>query len=226
MDCSCSSRNEKNCIEIVPIFSNLTYEEMMEVARITTDKTYKKGEMIYMSGDKGEKLYVIHKGKVKITRITSSGKEQVIRVLGPGEFMGELSLFSSIPLTDNAETLSETIVCMIDGNKLKNLMMKHSQIAFKVMEELSKRLEKAENLIENISLQGVEKRLADTLIEMADKKGEINLKMSKKDFASYIGMSQETLSRRLTAFQDMGFIKMIGHRKIVILEIDALEEIE
>jgi CRP/FNR family transcriptional regulator len=226
MDCSCSSRNEKNCIEIVPIFSNLTYEEMMEIARITKDKTYKKGEMIYMSGDKGEKLYVIHEGKVKITRITSSGKEQVIRVLGPGEFMGELSLFSPIPLTDNAETLSETIVCTIDGNKLKNLMMKHSQIAFKVMEELSKRLEKAENLIENISLQGVEKRLAATLIEMSDENGEINLKMSKKDFASYIGMSQETLSRRLTAFQDMGFIKMMGHRKIVILEIDALEEIE
>lgn len=226
MDCSCSSRNEKNCIEIVPIFSNLTYEEMMEVARITTDKTYKKGEMIYMSGDKGEKLYVIHKGKVKITRITSSGKEQVIRVLGPGEFMGELSLFSPIPLTDNAETLSETIVCMIDGNKLKNLMMKHSQIAFKVMEELSKRLEKAENLIENISLQGVEKRLADTLIEMADEKGEVNLKMSKKDFASYIGMSQETLSRRLTIFQDMGFIKMVGHRRINILDMKALEEIE
>jgi CRP/FNR family transcriptional regulator len=226
MDCSCSSRNEKNCIEIVPIFSNLTYEEMMEVARITKDKTYKKGEMIYMSGDKGEKLYVIHKGKVKITRITSSGKEQVIRVLGPGEFMGELSLFSPIPLTDNAETLSETIVCMIDGNKLKNLMMKHSQIAFKVMEELSKRLEKAENLIENISLQGVEKRLADTLIEIADEKGEVNLKMSKKDFASYIGMSQETLSRRLTIFQDMGFIKMVGHRRINILDMKALQEIE
>lgn len=226
MDCGCSSRNEKNCIEIVPIFSNLTYEEMMEVARITTDKTYKKGEMIYMAGDKGDKLYVIHRGKVKITRITSSGKEQVIRVLGPGEFMGELSLFSPVPLADNGEALSETIVCMIDGNKLKNLMMKHSAIAFKVMEELSKRLEKAENLIENISLQGVEKRLADTLIEMADEKGEVNLKMSKKDFASYIGMSQETLSRRLTIFQDMGFIKMVGHRKIVLLDIEALEEIE
>ena len=179
-----------------------------------------------MAGDKGEKLYVIHSGKVKITRITSSGKEQVIRVLGPGEFMGELSIFSPTPLTDNGEALNETIVCMIDGSKLKNLMMKHSGIAFKVMEELSKRLEKAENLIENISLQGVEKRLADTLIEMADEKGEVNLKMSKKDFASYIGMTQETLSRRLTIFQDMGFIEMIGHRKIILLDINALEEIE
>ena len=226
MDCDCFERDGRNCIEIVPIFSNLTYEEMMEVARITIDRTYKKGEMIYMAGDKGEKLYVIHSGKVKITRITSSGKEQVIRVLGPGEFMGELSLFSPIPLTDNSEALAETVVCMIDGEKLKDLMMKHPGIAFKVMEELSKRLEKAEDLIENISLEGVEKRLATALIQMADEKGKVILDMSKRDFASHLGMSQETLSRRLTIFQDEGFIELIGHRRINLLDIEALEDIE
>ncbi len=226
MDCNCFKREGKNCIEIVPIFSNLTYEEMMEVARITREKTFDKGEMIYMAGDKGEKLYVIHSGKVKITRFTDSGKEQVIRVLGPGDFMGELSLFSSLPLTDNGEALSKTVACIIDGKKLKELMKKYPTIAFKVMEELSQRLEKTEDLIQNISLHGVERRLALTLINMANEKGEVSLKMSKRDFASYLGMSQETLSRKLTAFQDMGIIKLIGHRRIILLDIEALEEIE
>ncbi|MCQ4925458.1 Crp/Fnr family transcriptional regulator [Tissierella carlieri] len=226
MDCNCFKREGKNCIEIVPIFSNLTYEEMMEVARITKEKTFEKGEMIYMAGDKGDKLYVIHSGKVKITRFTDSGKEQVIRVLGPGDFMGELSIFSPLPLTDNGEALSQTVTCMIDGKKLKELMKKYPTIAFKVMEELSQRLEKAEHLIENISLHGVERRLALTLINMANEKGEVSLKMSKRDFASHLGMSQETLSRKLTVFQDMGIIKLIGHRRIILLDIEALEKIE
>ena len=226
MDCNCFKKEGKNCIEIVPIFSNLNYEEMMEVARITREEIFEKGEMIYMAGDKGEKLYVIHSGKVKITRFTSSGKEQVIRVLGPGEFMGELSLFSSLPLTDNGEALSKTTVCMIDGEKLKELMKKYPTIALKAMEELSRRLENVENLIENISLQGVEKRLATSLMTMANDKGEISLKMSKRDLASHLGMSQETLSRKLTVFQDMGIIKLIGHRRILLLDIEALEDIE
>ncbi|WMM25090.1 Crp/Fnr family transcriptional regulator [Tissierella sp. MB52-C2] len=226
MDCNCFKKEGKNCIEIVPIFSNLNYEEMMEVARITREEIFEKGEMIYMAGDKGEKLYVIHSGKVKITRLTSSGKEQVIRVLGPGEFMGELSLFSSLPLTDNGEALSKTTVCMIDGEKLKELMKKYPTIALKAMEELSRRLENVENLIENISLQGVEKRLATSLMTMANDKGEISLKMSKRDLASHLGMSQETLSRKLTAFQDMGIIKLIGHRRILLLDIEALEDIK
>jgi CRP/FNR family transcriptional regulator len=226
MNCECHEKEEKTCIEIVPIFNSLTYEEKVEVAKIITDRTFEKGQMIYMAGDRGEKLYVIHKGKVKITRLSETGKEQVIRILGPGEFMGELSLFSSSSLTGNGEALDKTTVCIIDGEKLKGLMKKYPTIAFKVLEELSKRLEKAENLIENLSLHGVEKRLAKTLLNMANGKEELILKMSKRDLASYMGMSQETLSRKLTYFQDMGLIKLIGHRRIILLDIEALEKIE
>ncbi|MCK9444997.1 MAG: Crp/Fnr family transcriptional regulator [Tissierellaceae bacterium] len=226
MNCNCFDRDGKNCIELVPIFSNLNYDEMLEIAKITKDRTFEKGEMIYMAGDKGDKLYVIHKGKVKISRITDNGKEQVIRILGTGEFMGELSLFSNADLRDNGEAMEKTIVCVIDGKKLKDLMKSYPTIALKAMEELGQRLEKAENLIENISLYGVEKRLAQALLEMSKGGAEINLKMSKKDLASHLGMSQETLSRKLTAFQDMGIIKLAGHRKIVIIHRDALEQIE
>ncbi|NLJ66809.1 MAG: Crp/Fnr family transcriptional regulator [Clostridiales bacterium] len=224
--CNCMKRDGKNCIELVPIFSNLNYDEMMEIARITRDRTYEKGSMIYMAGDKDESLYVIHEGKVKISRLSDSGKEQVLRVLGPGEFMGELTLFSHNPLTDNAEALEKTVVCVINGAELKNLMSKYPAIAFKVLEELSRRLTRAENLIENISLHSVERRLADTLLSMADDKGKIELKMSRKDLASHLGMSRETLSRKLSSFQEEGYIELIGHRKVKILDEDALMDIE
>ncbi|NLN42407.1 MAG: Crp/Fnr family transcriptional regulator [Clostridiales bacterium] len=222
MTCNCVNGERKNCIQLVPIFSSLNYDEMMEVARITTDRTYEKGEMIYMAGDEVKKLYVIHKGKVKISRLSDTGKEQVIRVLGPGQFMGELSLFSPHPLTDNAEALEKTTVCIIDGFEIKKLMAKYPTIAIKVLEELSNRLEKTENLIENISLHGVERRLVDTLLSMANEQGEVILKMSRKDLASHLGMSRETLSRKLSAFQDLGFIEQIGHKKIIILDKEAL----
>lgn len=226
MSCNCFKREGKNCITQVPIFSNLNQEEMMEVARITSEKTYEKGEMIYTAGDSGDKLYVIHQGKIKITRVSEAGKEHVIRVLGPGEFLGELSLFNPAPLTDHAEVLEKTILCLIDGENLRQLMSKYPPVTWKVMEELSQRLAKVENLIENISIHGVEKRLADILMDMANNKGEVVLEMSKKDFASHMGMSQETLSRKLTIFQEMGFIELIGHRKINLLNLEALKEIE
>jgi CRP/FNR family transcriptional regulator len=137
--------------------------------------------------------------------------------------MGELTLLSNTPLTDNAEVLEKSLMCMIDGQKLKTLMNKYPSIAFKVMEVLSKRLEQAESLIEKINLNTVEQRLAIALIDLVNPKYEINLKMTKGDFASSIGMSQETLSRKLAAFQEEGLIELIGQRKIIIKDIDALK---
>ena len=205
---------QRNCIEIVPIFSNLTYEEMLEVAAITTDRTYEKGEMIYMAGDIGGKLYVLHTGRIKISRLSANGKEQVLRVIGPGE---------SMLLTDNSEALETSTMCMIEGEKLKELMKKYPSISFKVMEELSRRLSKAENLIEDINLSTVEQRLARSLLELSSGKREVVLKMTKGDFASQIGMSQETLSRKLAVFQDEGLIELKGHRKILIRDRAGLE---
>ena len=224
--CGCKhKKNHANCIECVPIFGSLSREEMLEIANITSAKTFEKGDMVYMAGDKSSNLYVLHTGRVKISRLGISGKEQVIRVIGPGEFMGELSLFGSLPLTDNAEVLETSTMCVIEGSKLKELMAKYTSIAFKVMDELSKRLEKAENLIEAISLNSVEQRLAQALLTLAGGKNEVILNMTKGDFASQLGMSQETLSRKLAVFQAEGMIELKGHKKIIILNKAALEEI-
>ena len=116
-------------------------------------------------------------------------------------------------------------MCVIKGDKLKELMGKYTSIAFKVMDELSKRLEKAENLIEVINLNTVEQRLAQVLITLSNNSDQIVLKMKKGDLASQMGMSQETLSRKLALFQEEGLIELIGHRNITILDRRGLEEI-
>ncbi|MDD4700080.1 MAG: Crp/Fnr family transcriptional regulator [Oscillospiraceae bacterium] len=225
MECNHHENSHSNCIASVPIFSSLSHEEMMEIAYITSAQTFEKGEMVYMSGDKGGTLFVLHTGRVKISRLNSNGKEQVIRVVGPGEFMGELSLFSSLPLTDNAEVLETTTMCVVEGSKLKELVAKYASIAFKIMDEMSKRLEKAETLIEAINLSTVEQRLAQALLSLSEGKKEVVLNMTKRDFASQLGMSQETLSRKLTSFQDEGLIELKGHKKIIISNKSGLEEI-
>ncbi|NLB89086.1 MAG: cyclic nucleotide-binding domain-containing protein, partial [Syntrophomonadaceae bacterium] len=94
----CSSHAERTCMHKVPIFSNLNEEEMQQIAEIITDREYKKGETIYLAGDLQESLYIINHGKVKIYKVSETGKEQIIRILNPGDFMGELSLFAHSPL--------------------------------------------------------------------------------------------------------------------------------
>ena len=225
MGCRHGTGSHGDCIENVPIFSGLSCGERREILEIASSRSYEKGEMIYRAGDEGGTLFVFHAGRVKIFRLNANGKEQVLRLVGPGEFIGELSLLSSLPLADNAQALEATTMCILQGERLKQLMAKYPSIAFKVMEELSRRLEKAENRIEEISLSSVDARIARALLELSEGGDEIVLPVTKGDLASQLGMTQETLSRKLAALQEEGTIKLKGHRRIIIRDRQALEEI-
>lgn len=223
---SCSHCDSNaSCIERVPIFASLSSEERMEIVEIASSRSFMKGEMVYRAGDEGGILFVLYTGRVKLFRLNASGNEQVVRLVGPGEFIAELSLFSSLPLTDHARALEATTMCVLQGERLKKLMVKFPSIAFKVMDELSRRLEKAENRIEDISLSSVTKRVAAALLELSDGKREILLPMTKGDLASQLGMKQETLSRKLAVLQEEGTILLKGHRKIIIKDSSRLLEI-
>ncbi len=213
------------CISHVPIFDSLTDEEKVEIAHIASSRSFLKGETIYRAGDEAGTLYVLYTGKVKLYRLNVSGKEQIGRIIGPGDFMGELSLFSSLPLKDHAQAIENCIMCVLKGAQLKEIMAKYPSIAFKIMDELSRRLEKAENRVEIISLSSVNQRLAQVLLDMSQGKTLVELNVSKGGFASQLGMSQETLSRRLSAWQEEGIIEQKGHRKIIIKDQHRLEDI-
>ena len=121
--------------------------------------------------------------------------------------------------------MEDTLMCVIDGGKLKGLMAKYTSIAFKVLDELSKRLARAEDLIESISLDTVEQRIAAALLDLSGDTDTVTLKITKGDLASALGMSQETLSRKLASLQSNGLIELKGQKQILIKDRTRLANI-
>lgn len=222
----------KLCIEQVPIFSYLNDEEKMDVSNVAQSKSYQKGEIIFSSGEPSENLYIIHKGKVKVSRLSISGKEQILRILEPGDFTGEISLFGHSPHKSSGEAIKQTEICLIRGQEIKSLVMRIPNLAIKILEAYTEKFEQTENLIEQLGLQDIVQRVAGFLLQLAENKvvgenGEVDLTLSfsKRDLASIIGTTQETLSRKLANFQDEGWIKLIGQRRIIILDQNSLRQI-
>lgn len=214
---------EYSCIANVPIFSALDDEELLEVLLTSTHRKLKKGELLYHEGDESEKLYVISRGKVKVTKFSREGREQILRILEENDFTGELSLFSEQVAKSNAEAIETTDVCVIESGKIRELMEKRSGIAMKILKELSRRLEKTETLVETLGLMDVDEKVAKSLLAMADSHDVVDLGVTKKDLAAHIQMSPETLSRRLANFEDLGIIRQETARRIVILKREVLE---
>lgn len=221
---SCNHK-PKSCVEIVPIFDGLNADELMEIVNIAHAKRFEKGTMIYSMGDINHALYVLYEGKIKITRTNSSGKEQVIRVLGPGEFLGEFALFSEMELNENAEVIETATVCVIQSDEFRKMVEKHPSISFKIFDVLSRRLEKAEQTIEDISLKSVNQRISEMLLKLFDEEDTVKLPMNKGDIASQLGMSKESFSRKLTELENMGIIEQRPQKMIHLKDRSNLERL-
>ena len=214
------------CISKVPIFNHLEENEMREILKQSQQMIFQKGEIIYHEADPLEYLYIVHLGRVKIYKLFESGKEQLLRILEPGEFLGELALFTEKVMDSYAEAIEKSEICAIHRDDIQELMKTHPTIPLKILSEFSERLDETEYLVGQLSARDVETRTASYLVKLAEDTNTLNviLPMSKKDLASYLGTTQETISRRLSYFQTEGWIKQVGHRKINILDLDALLE--
>ncbi|MDY0408779.1 Crp/Fnr family transcriptional regulator [Virgibacillus soli] len=215
------------CVQKVPIFNHLDREEMIQVVNLSTPLHYKKGELIFQDGESLDYLYIIHVGAVKIYRLYSNGKEQLLRVLHPGDFMGDLALFTKKEIDSYAEALEDTEICAIHRNDMQQLMLSKPIIATKILEKLSVRLEETEKLVGQLSVHDAEARIASYLLDLkkSSNSSVVSLPMSKKDLASFLGTTRETISRRLSHFQTQGWIEQKGHRGITLKDLSALQKI-
>ncbi|MGM0436260.1 MAG: Crp/Fnr family transcriptional regulator [Bacillota bacterium] len=217
-----NSENHTSCIASVPIFKTLDHAEMKEIMKLSSHKEFEKGSIIFSSGDVLNDLYVIDTGKVKIARLTKDGREQVIRVLSDGDFFGELTLFNDEEIQTFAEVIEPAVICYLNGEKLKTLMNRHPNILFKMMSELSKRLEKAETLIEYNNLHTSEAKVAKLLLDLSDN-ATVTFQTTKAILASNLGIKPETFSRKLKSLKDKGLIQITSNKSIKILDELALQ---
>jgi len=220
----CEHETQKMCISIVPIFNHLDADEMNEIMKTTNSVSHLRSQTIYSAGEPSAGLYIVHKGRVKIYRLSESGKEQLVRILGPGDFTGELSLFSESVHDAYAEAMEPVELCVMSRNIFQEFLLKYPAIALKVLTEFSTRLAHTEKQSANIAMESTDTRIAMYLSEQVEeqKSKRLTLPMSRKDLASHLGTSPETVSRKLTEFEDSGWIKQTTQRDIQIVDLDAL----
>lgn len=217
-----------SCVSQVSIFNHLEPDQMDEVLGLTHSVAYRRGETLYRAGDQSDSLYIVSKGRIKIYRLSESGKEQLLRILHQGDFTGELALFQEGFHEAYAEAMEDTSVCIMKRAELQHLLLKYPSISLKVLAEFSSRLEQSEKQTTRFATEKVETRIAHFLSECLDQEKEsmtITLPMSKKDLASYLGTTPETISRKLAELEDAGFIRQISNSRIAIIDLEGLLQV-
>lgn len=211
----------------VDLFKGLTVEELDEIARIISDKEYKKGQLIFSEGDEGVGFYLVISGRVKVYKLSSEGKEQIMHIFGPGQPFAEVPVFEGSRYPANAEAMDRCNLFFFPKKDFISLIQANPSLAMNMLASLSQRLKQFSHLIETLSLKEVPGRLAAYLLYLSDKNGsmdEFKLDIAKSQLASLLGTIPETLSRIFAKMGSKELIRINGPQ-ITILDRTGLEDL-
>lgn len=208
------------------LFCGLNEEDLNEISENKTCVTYKKGQTLFYEGTRPLGLFCVNSGKIKVSRISSQGKEYILKISSPGDFLGYRALLSEEHYAASATVIEDAQVCFIPKADFFKTLQKNPAFFDRMMKAICHELGVMEERVADLAQKSVRERLAGTLIMLRDtygiEEGEkdrelIDLALSREDLAGIVGTATETVIRLLSDFKNDGLIAMEG-KKIRVLD--------
>lgn len=220
------SQAARRALAAVKHLANLSPELLDKLARSAVLRQFDAGQVIYLEGDTANVLYILEKGWIRASRMSSEGREQAMMFLRPFEVFGDIAVLTNRPYPCTVVALEPVDCWMIPKDALQTLIDNHPEFAKAMIQRLGDRVIHYIELVEDLSLRSVESRLAHTLLKYVERDGE-RLVVPRRRWTTFdemavrLGTVRIVLSRCLHALEDEGLLK-VERDAILILDPDGL----
>lgn len=219
----CKHCHGDSCIYKVPIFAGLDESKVGQLERLVQQREYRSGEIIYLEDEPDEFIYIIDSGLVKLYTIGKDGGEYILRLLKSGDFFGEFVFFREAKHGSSAETVTDCKICMIGKKELENLLRTDTELSFNLLASITDRLNETEQKLISLALEDAREKTMRLLLDLAQESGEkradgilVKLPLNRQGLANLIGLSQETLSRKLSELEKENIITLQGQKQVLL----------
>ena len=217
---------------IVRQFSSLKAlrkEELLKMAECKTSYTIKKGEPIFEEGEITNGIFCVKDGVCKLSKLSSNGKDQIVKLVKPGDLLGQRSLISEEPANLSAIALQDMEVCFIPKSEIMQFFNQNNNFSMNVMKTICGDLKDADDQMISMAQKSVKERLAETLLYIeetfgTDADGLLKLQLSREELAGMIGTATESCIRLLSELNKSDVIELVG-KKIKIKNKSKLQRI-
>ena len=189
---------------------------------------FPRGHVIFAEGEPGDRLYIIHSGKVKIGRKSPDGRENLLNIMGPSDMFGELSIFDPGPRTSTATTVTEVRALSMGRPELREWISKRPEIAEQLLRVLARRLRRTNNMLADLIFTDVPGRVAKALLQFARQFGSqeagllrVTHDLTQEEIAQYVGASRETVNKALADFASRGWLRLEA-RAVLLMDVERL----
>jgi len=211
------------------LFAILTDGEMRTLCGRVSKRHFGRGETLFSEGDQCRGLFVVATGRIRIFKLSPSGREQMLAVEGPGSSFAELPVFDGGVYPASASALEDAEVLFISRQDFQNYCREHPDVALKVLAVVGSRLRRLVGIIEDLSFTTVRQRLISLLLRLAQGGGtstkqgiRVELTATHQDLAAELGTVRELVSRNLSRLQAEGLLEVDG-RTIIVKDLSGLK---
>jgi CRP/FNR family transcriptional regulator, cyclic AMP receptor protein len=220
----------EDVVRSVPVFADLDDETYAAVRGAMVSTSVRRGEVLFREGEPGDRFWVIAAGKVKLGHAAPDGRESLLAVLGPGEIVGELSVYDPGPRTATATVLAPSTFLELEHSKFLDLLQQHPGLSRQLLRSLAQRLRKTNAALADLVFSDVPGRVAKALLDLAARFGRpvgagirVPHDLTQEELAQLVGASRETVNKSLAEFSTRGWIQLDG-RAVVLLDLQRLEK--
>lgn len=207
-----------------PLFAPLEAEDLAHVAAVTVERRYDRGDIILLEGERGGALHFVRTGVVKVFKTSPEGKEQVLRLLGPGHTFNDVPALDGGPNPASAAALETSVVFVTGGAELRRLIVERPGVALATVQALARALRHLVSVVEDLSFRHVTARVAKILLEQSANSadGRPSHRLTQAEMAAMAGTAREMVGRALKELESVGAIQL-QHGHITVLRRDRLE---
>lgn len=212
----------------VPLFEGLDPQVQSRLFSMMGQTTLRRGENLFEEGDAGDRLYIVAEGKVKLSHRSTDGRENLLAVLGPGEILGELTLFDPGERSTTATAVSPARLVLLNHDDLMDIIDQNPNLAKHMLKALAKRLRRTNEALADLVFSDVPGRVAKALLDLADRFGirtedgiHVPHDLTQEELAQLVGASRETVNKSLAEFVSRGWIRLEG-RAVTLIDVDRL----
>jgi CRP/FNR family transcriptional regulator len=203
----CLGRERSICAE-------LPSDTLIDMAGASRIRRLRRGEVLSWEGDEADDIGNVRDGALKLTASLRDGREQILGVAWPGSLIGEL--FAD-KWTHRATALANTTICLFRRADLKTVAVRNPEVATALLQRLSSDLGSARRSILSLGRKTAGERVASLLIDIrraavVDATGAIQMPLNRQQMADLLGLTIETVSRKIHHLEHIGIIALIGPR--------------
>lgn len=213
----------------IQLFQELELEELKQIEPVTPIRVVKKGSIIASPYMDSKILYLIKSGTVRLYKLSGSGKELTLDLLGKGHVFGEFGSFTTGSENMYAQAWEDCVICKMEQPQLEQILREHPQLSLKLIEIISNRLKEVEELLEYMAYGSVRRRLLYLLRKMAEKFGtnwtgtgrrpdedgwiQLDISITHQELAAMMGSVRETVTALLNELTKEHIVRRAGNRK-------------